>query len=130
MNKPEKMLISCEAGHELVPKKPGMSQPLHLRFYNWPKDHEKGKPPIGEALDRLEVPCDDWHIQLALSGNVEVVGPEEAIRLVDSMKRGRRIQQEAKIGWDRNPPKRKRKPAKPAENKTDAPAVNAGKDSK
>lgn len=123
MIKPEKMLISSD-GHELVPKMPGLPRPKPQRFYNWPKDLEDGQPPKATPFERLEVPCDDWHISLALSGNVDVVGPEEAVRLVDSMRRDKRIALEHRIGWDSRKPERAAK-----KTKTDTPAPKPEKES-
>ncbi len=114
MSKPERMIISCEGGC-LVPKSPGppgVVMPRPQRFYNWGLTDE-GRPDP-QAIDGLDVPFDAWHIGLAVDGTVRVDGPEEAARWVDKMRRDKQLQVEAKLGWDRCPPKkqnqRKRKP--------------------
>jgi hypothetical protein len=116
------MTISAD-GSCLVPKAPGGAwTPKPQRFYNWDTDEDGYPDP--QKFDALDVPCDDWHLQLAIDGAVSVDGPEKAARMVDKAKRDKQLQAEAKIGWHIKPPSKLPKAKKTAKQ----PAKDAGKD--
>jgi hypothetical protein len=110
MYRVERMKISAD-GSCLVPKAPGhVWSPKPQRHYNWAVD-DNGRPDP-QPFYGMEVPCDDWHIGLAVDGAVIVDGPEEAVRIVDQMRRNKRLKQDAKLGWNRCPPSKIKKQRK------------------
>ena len=114
MSKPQRMLISCSGG-VLVPKPPGRGFfPKDQRFYNFALVEGRLKP---QVISGMEVPCDDWHLSLCYDGTCECDGPEEAVRMVDNVRRDRQLQKEAKAGWHIMHPDKLKKPPKKTESK-------------